>query len=210
MQDYNGDYSVMGQKGSFADYGPGWAAVANTPGGYYKTFATEGGLRVPFIVSYPKALENGKITNEFGFVKDLVPTILETANVDANGTTYDGKEVYPITGVSMWNFLKGSSDKIHDENEMIGYELAGGSAVFQGDYKLVRNIQPKGTGKWELYDIIADPTELNNLADKMPELVETLKKGYLEYEQQNGVIPVPEDYDMIKQGIKNSTRVHPH
>ncbi len=210
MKDYNGDYSAMGQKGSFADYGPGWAAAANTPGSYYKTFATEGGMRVPFIVSYPKALEKGKITGEFGFVKDIAPTILEMAGVDANVTTYNGKEIYPVTGVSMWNFLKSGSDKIHAENEMIGYELAGGSAIFQGKYKLMINITPKGSGKWELYDIIADPTELNNLADKMPELVETLKKGYLEYEQQNGVIPVPNDYDMVKQGIKNSTRVHPH
>ena len=79
MDDYKGDYSTMGQKGSYADYGPGWAAAANSPNSYYKTFSTEGGLRVPFIVRYPKAIPAGHKSNTFAFVKDVYPTILELA-----------------------------------------------------------------------------------------------------------------------------------
>jgi len=71
-EDYEGDYSKMGQKGSFTDYGAGWAAAANTPNSYYKTFSTEGGIRVPFIAWYPKSLKSGKMTNEFAFVKDII------------------------------------------------------------------------------------------------------------------------------------------
>jgi arylsulfatase len=210
MKDYKGDYSTMGQKGSYADYGAGWAAASNTPTSYYKTFSTEGGLRVPFIAWYPKSLQKGKITNEFAFVKDLVPTILEFAGVESSGNTYDGKEIFPITGTSMLKSLKGETKSVHPESEMIGYELAGSSAIFQGSYKLVINLPTKGTGEWELYDISVDPSEMNNLAEEMPELVTKLKDGYKKYEEQNGVVPVPEDYDVLKQVVKNSKRGKSH
>ena len=51
-KDYGGNYAPMGQKGSYSDYGAGWAAAANTPTSYYKTFSSEGGLRVPFIATF--------------------------------------------------------------------------------------------------------------------------------------------------------------
>lgn len=53
-------------------------------------------------------------------------------------------------------------------------------------------------------------SEINNLAEEMPELVATLKAGYKNYEKQNGVVPVPEDYDPRKQIIKNSARGDSH
>jgi arylsulfatase len=209
LEDYKGDYSEMGQKGSFAAYGPGWATAANTPNSYFKTFAAEGGIRVPFIAWYPKSLVKGKVTNEFAFVKDIVPTILEVAGINGEGNIYNGKEIFPITGTSMLKSLTGTGT-IHPDSEMIGYELAGGSAIFQGKYKLVKNTIPKGTGEWELYDIIVDPSEMNNLIDKMPELAEKLKEGYTKYETENGVVPVPDDYDVFKQLGKNIHRGEAH
>ncbi|HEY9113350.1 MAG TPA: arylsulfatase [Bacteroidales bacterium] len=210
MEDYKGDFSKMGLKGSFTDYGPGWATAANTPNSYFKTFSAEGGIRVPFIAWYPKALEKGTITNEFAFVKDIVPTILEVAEVSGEGNTYNGKEIFPITGTSMWGALTGKDSTVHSESEMIGYELAGCSAIFQGKYKLVLNPKPKGTGEWELYDITIDPSEMNNLANEMPELVAKLKEGYKIYEKENGVVPVTEDYDVLKQLEKNIQRGAEH
>ncbi|AZQ64494.1 arylsulfatase [Flammeovirga pectinis] len=206
IEDYKGDYSKMGLKGSYADYGPGWAAAANTPNSYYKTFSTEGGIRVPFVAWYPKVLEQGKMVNNFAFVKDLVPTMLEVAGIEDTGNSYNGKEIYPITGKSMWSFLTGKAKALHNDDEIIGYELAGSSAVFQGKYKLSINPKTKGTGKWELYDIVSDPSEMHNLASKKPKLVAKLKAGYSKYEKDNGVVPVPADYDVLKQLIKNAER----
>ena len=210
IEDYKGDYSNMGQKGSFADYGPGWGALANTPGSFYKTFSSEGGIRVPFIAWYPKTLEKGKMTNEFAFIKDVVPTMLEVAGIDGSGDTYNGKEIYPITGTSMWSSLTGKTKSVHPTDEMIGYELAGSSAIFQGNYKLVINPKTKGTGEWELYDISLDPSEMHNLANDMPDLVAKLKEGYKEYEKENGVVPVPADYDVLKQLVKNAKSGRAH
>lgn len=208
MEDYKGDYSTMGQKGSYADYGPGWAAAANTPNSYYKTFSTEGGLRVPFIVRYPRAIPAGHRSNSFAFVKDVYPTILEVTGVEMPGDTYKGRKIYAPDGTSMWPVITGNAKTVHPDSEAIGYELAGSSAVFKGKYKLSINPPPKGTGDWELYDISIDPAELNNLVASKPELVKEMIADYSRYEKENSVVPVPEGYNPLLQVLKNSKRVH--
>lgn len=206
MEDYEGDYSTMGQKGSFADYGPGWAAAAVTPNSYYKTFSTEGGLRVPFIARFPGMIGAGESSNKFAFVKDVVPTMLEVAGVENPGTSYKGKEINAPDGKSMWSALTGEASAVHADDESIGYELAGSSAVFRGKYKLVQNLPPKGTGAWELYDIEADPSELHDLAEEEADLAADLLDAYHAYEKANNVVPVPEGYNPLEQVVKNSMR----
>ena len=210
MEDYKGDYSAMGQKGSYADYGPGWAAHANTPHSYFKTFSTEGGLRVPFIARMPGTIPAGKKTNTFAYVKDIYPTILELVDVEMPGNTYKGKRIYAPDGTSALAVLTGKADQIHPEDEAIGYELSGSSAVFRGNYKLSKNPKPKGTNEWELYDIVADPSELHNLAKVKSELVKEMANLYAQYEKDNGVIPVPADYDPLGQLEKNTKSGRAH
>lgn len=210
MEDYQGDYTQMGQKGSYADYGPGWAAAANTPASYYKTFSTEGGLRVPFIARWPGKVGAGASSTSFAYVKDVVPTLLEAAGIDRPGESYGGKEIFAPSGQSMWGLLTGSSDKVHGPDDAVGYELAGSSAVFRGKYKLVQNLPPKGTGDWELYDIEADPSEVNDLAAEMPELAAELLAAYKAYEKENNVVPVPDGYNPLEQAVKNSQRKGGH
>jgi arylsulfatase len=210
QSDYDSEYSQMGQKGSYADYGAGWAAAANAPGSYYKTFSTEGGLRVPFIARFPGSIAAGESSRAFGFVKDIVPTILEIAGVEQPGSSYNGKVINPPTGTSLWGVMTGERSTVHDASETIGYELAGSSAIFQGNFKLVQNLPPKGTGEWELYDMNADPSEVHNLANENPDLVAELVAAYADYERQNGVIPVPEGYNPLEQVAKNAARASSH
>ena len=210
LDDYKGDYSRMGQKGSFADYGPGWAAAANTPNSYYKLFSTEGALRVPFIARLPGKIAPGTSTRTFGFVKDIVPTLLEIAGIENQAALEQDKEIHPPTGKSMWSALTGKSAVVHADTETIGYELAGSSAIFRGEYKLVKNPLPKGTGKWELYDIQADPSEVHDLADEMHEVVAELQAAYEKYEEANNVVAVPSDYNPFEQIMKNAKRKKDH
>ncbi|MEN8129810.1 MAG: arylsulfatase [Pseudomonadota bacterium] len=210
MEDYKGDYSSMGQKGSFVFYGPGWAAAANTPGSYYKTFSSEGGLRVPFIARFPDQIAPGTKSRAFAFVKDVVPTLLDVAGVENPGTSYKGKDIHSPSGTSIWSTLTGKTANVHTATESIGYELAGSSALFRGKYKLAQNLPPKGTGEWELYDIDSDPSEVHNLAKEKPELAAELRAAYSTYEKANNVVPVPEGYNPFEQIMKNikSGRIH--
>ena len=210
MEDYNGDYSKLGLKGSYADYGPGWAAASNTPNSYYKSFSTEGGLRVPFIASFPGVIPEGGKSNTFAYVKDITPTLMDFAGAEYKGDSYNGKSINPITGSSMGKVLKGEAERVHVETENVGYELAGNSAIFRGKYKLVKNLPQQGTGKWELYNIEIDPSEMNNLVEQLPELVKELTTAYEEYEAQNGVVPVPPGYDPQVQSVINAKSGRSH
>lgn len=210
MEDFNGDFSSMGQKGVYADYGPGWAAASAVPGSYYKTFSTEGGLRVPLIVRFPGVVERGTRVDSFAYVRDIMPTILEIAGVDMPGTEYDGREIYAPDGISMLSVLKEEAESVRGNDNPVGYELAGSSAVFQGNYKLMQNLAPKGTGEWELYDIVADPSELTDLADQMPELVAELKAFYASYSEEVNLVPVPDGYNPLEQTVINAKRGGAH
>jgi arylsulfatase len=210
MEDFNGDFSSMGQKGVYADYGPGWAAASAVPGSYFKTFSTEGGLRVPLIVRFPGVVEPGTRVDSFAYVRDIMPTILEIAGVDMPGTEYDGREIYAPDGISMLPVLKEEAVSVRGDDNPVGYELAGSSAVFQGNYKLMQNLAPKGTGDWELYDIVADPSELTDLADQMPELVAELKAFYVSYSEEVNLVPVPDGYNPLEQTVINAKRGGAH
>ncbi|MEY8098322.1 arylsulfatase [Falsihalocynthiibacter sp. S25ZX9] len=210
MEDFNGDYSSMGQKGVYADYGPGWAAASAVPGSYFKTFSTEGGLRVPLIVRFPGVVDAGSRINSFSYVRDIMPTLLEIAGVDMPGPVYDGREINVPDGISMLPVLRSEVESVRGDDNPVGYELAGSSAVFQGAYKLMQNLEPKGLGDWELYDIETDPSELHDLAGEMPDLVEEMKTFYAEYSERVNLVPVPEGYNPLEQTVINAKRGTSH
>ena len=200
---YSRDIDRLGEKGTYGVIGPGWATAAASPLNMYKFYSGEGGVRVPLIISGAKFLQN-QIHHSFAFVKDIVPTILDIANVSHPGTSYNGKPIEPLTGKSMLPALLGKSDKIHDPNEPIGYELSGNQALYKGDLKLIKNIPPIGDGEWHLYDIKTDPGETKDLQKEMPEVFSAMVADYEDYARENGVLPMPKGYEPIKQVIINS------
>jgi len=135
----------------------------------------------------------------FAYVLDVVPTLLGYAGV---ATTRNGSA--PLGGLSLDALLAGRSLVVHAATEAIGYEAAGGAVVYLGDKKLVRNVPPYGDGKWRLYDLGTDPTEVRDLSAGEPQLVREILAAYAAYVAKNGVVEVPEGYDVIKQGQANA------
>jgi arylsulfatase A-like enzyme len=84
------------------------------------------------------------------------------------------------------------------EREAIYWEHEGNRAVRQGKWKLVS----KHPNKWELYDLEADRTELNNLAEQYPEKVEQLKALYESWAARCGVQPWPVNKPAEKKSRK--------
>ena len=192
----------IGVEGSFSSYGPPWAQVAAAHLSGFKTFSTEGGLRVPFIIRYPEWIEAGQ-TDEFVYVTDLSATLLEVAGVEHPGTSYEGREVFPMNAKSILPFIRGETSTHRGPNEWLGYELFGNSAVFQGDYKAYRlgawleSVGVEGAGEWQLYNLEEDPSELHNLAEQEPEHLAELVALYAEYSDSMGIIDVPADFNPV-------------
>jgi arylsulfatase A-like enzyme len=192
-------YAHLGEKGSFSEYGPGWAAVSMTPFSNYKGSAAEGGVRAPLIVRYPGHVPMGARSDAFAHVLDVVPTLLAYAGVTPSpDTTLDGRS---LTGV-----LAGTTAAAHPADEPVGYEAAGGAALYLGPDKLVRSVPPYGDGKWRLYNLDIDPTEKHDLSAAQPALRAKLLADYAAYVAKQGVIEVPPGYDVIVQAKANAAK----
>jgi arylsulfatase A-like enzyme len=113
-----------------------------------------------------------------------------------------------LSGRSMTALLTGTSDQVYPNDVSISQELSGGAAVYQGDFKLVRNIPPYGDRKWHLYNLRTDPMESKDLASSEPDRVKSMSTAYAEYVKKNGVIEVPDDYDITAQAMKNAQGKH--
>jgi arylsulfatase A-like enzyme len=102
-----------------------------------------------------------------------------------------------MQGRSLRPLLEGKTNLIHDENDPIGYEVIGNgnSALFLGDWKILKLKPPFGDGEWKLFNISEDPRELNDLSKKYPERLAKMISLYDAYEKDKGVVPIERLYD---------------
>jgi len=188
----------LGAQGTFSANGPSWASATNSPLSGYKYFASEGGLRVPLIIAGLPGMAQGQTIGALTHVNDLVPTLLDAASIAPHDGLYQGKPVERTIGHSLLPLLMGRTDRVYGPEEPLGYELAGSAALFKGDYKLVKNIAPLGDGQWRLYDLSVDPGETRDLKDIQVERFNRMAEDYAQYARDNGVLPLPEDFDLEK------------
>ena len=197
------DFERLGQPGSYVHYGQDWAAVSNTPLRSFKGTSFEGGMRVPFILSYPAQIR-AATTNEFAYATDFLPTMLELAGIALPGDNYQGKSLLRPTGASMLPYLQGQAAAIHGSTEAIGFEGTGAEGLYQGDYKITRNVKPFADGEWHLYNYKLDPTESNDLGSTDPARLHAMRAEFETYLQRNGVVKPEAGYDPLRQLLKNN------
>ena len=179
-----GGPSVMpGPDGTYIAYGRDWANVSNTPFRYYKHWVHEGGISTPLIAHWPAQIKSrGKLRHQPGHLIDIMATCVDVARAQYP-SEYKGKKITPMEGRSL---VPAFGNK-PIEREAIYWEHEGNRAVRQGKWKLVS----RHPGKWELYDLEADRTELNNLIEKNPAKAEELKAMYEAWAKRAGVQPWP-------------------
>ena len=148
----------------------------------------------------------GLSADAFAYVSDLTPTLLELAGVPAHQGSHGGRKVHEITGKSIVSLLRGETERAHEPNDPVAYELAGSAAVFRGDYKLLRNNPTFGDKKWRLYRYTSDPLELDDLTKSEPKLFAEMKAAYNDYAKEVNLIEVPDDYNPVTQIQKNVKR----
>ncbi|MEI8357702.1 MAG: arylsulfatase [Deltaproteobacteria bacterium] len=198
LHGYSWELANLGGPGSLGFIGPEWAASVSSPGRLFKFYAAEGGLRVPFVIAGPGVLAGTNVATP-SFVTDVTPTILDLAGVATQGGV-------AMTGRSLRPVLDGRETRAHPQDEAIGVEVSGNSALFKGDWKLVRNMPPFGDAGWHLHDLAHDPGETSDLSRTRPEIAAELLLDYAAYEREMGVLPLPEGYDAHKQVAANAIR----
>ncbi|MGB9624046.1 MAG: sulfatase/phosphatase domain-containing protein [Phycisphaerae bacterium] len=158
-----------------------------------KCWVHEGGISTPFIAHWPGVIRQpGRITPHVAHVMDIMPTCLDVA-----GARYPhmrgGKRTLPLEGTSLLTLFQG---KAPPEHPPLFWGHEGDRAVRAGRWKLVC----RHGGEWELYDMEADRTELNNRAGENPDIVAGLAARYDEWASRCGVVPpekLPRKSDIV-------------
>ncbi len=200
---FDNSYENMGTASSNISLGASWANASTGGLSWFKGYTAEGGLRVPLIVKphndFAMGLEASTKTNEMSQVRDLANTFLDLAQVQHPGSEYKGRKVATAKGTSLLPFLEGKTDKVHSDEETIGFELFGSGIILQGDYKIIRiSTGNGGDNKWHLYNTKLDPAETTDLKDKMHERFASMRKAYDEYADKHGIIPVDPAWNPYK------------
>ena len=190
-------YENLGKADSYVWYGPNWARAGAAPGRMFKGFVSDGGIRVPAFVHYPKMEQRGVVHSRFLTVKDVMPTFLELAGTRHPGATYRGRPVLPIQGSSMLAMLNGEAKATHTSDYVMGWELFNRRAIHQGDWKILwegnnEYFEPWPAGievdRWQLFNLAQDPAELNDLSVSYPDKLEAMTALWERYAKNNGVI----------------------
>jgi len=127
----------------------------------------EGGIRVPFIAYWKGKIKPGK-TDQPAALWDLYPTFQQLARIPPT-KNIDGISLLPTL---LLKFKQPQHEYFYWEF----HENNGRQAVRWNEWKAVKlNVSKDENAPIELYNIKTDPSEINNIADKHPELVKKLE-----------------------------------
>jgi len=185
-----GEGVMAGPADTYIGYGRGWANVSNTPFREYKHWVHEGGISTPLIVHWPAGVKaKGELRHTPSHLIDIMATCVDVSGA-AYPKTCKGRDIKPMEGVSLVPVF---NDK-PIQREALYWEHERNCAIRKGKWKLVGKgvLGPEGPNviKWELYDIEADRSELNDLAQQQPDRVKELSDLFLKYCKRANVLPL--------------------
>ncbi|MFH1486669.1 MAG: sulfatase [Chloroflexota bacterium] len=156
-----------------ADHGEGFGENGGWwhPWVHYNTV-----LRVPLIMSYPAALPAGLVIDTVVRSIDIMPTILDLADVSLS-RQIEGRSLLPIiTGLEKADKTAAFAQGPFDAS----------TTMVTGEWKLIRdNVK----GKLELYNLKRDPEERNNLASADPQQASRLGQQLRAWMDSHGIKP---------------------
>ena len=129
-----------------------------------KSSAHEGGIRVPLFVRWPGHVKPGTEIEQIAAHIDLLPTLVELCGVPMPKTL-------PLDGVSLVPLLKGEAADWPDR--MIFTHWGRRGSVRTQRWRAVRERK-----QWELYDMIADPGQEEDVAEQQEKVVKKLSAAY--------------------------------
>lgn len=189
---------MPGPPESYTAYGLNWANASNTPFREYKHWVHEGGIATPLIAHWPAGISTrGGFRTEPSHLIDIMATCVDISDADYP-EMFNGQAIRPMEGASLVPVFAGEGL----EREAIYWEHEGNRAVRMGKWKLIAKavkqrpfvwdkINELDLEHWELFDMEADRTEMNDLSAEHPELVRQMSEMWLAWGKRTGIIPRP-------------------
>lgn len=140
--------------------GGAWDGSLNDPWVGEKGMISEGGIRVPFLMSWPAVLPKGKVYDRPVISLDMAATAVELAGVEKP------KE---LDGINLIPYLTG--EKEGDPHEALFWRFWDQAAIREGNFKYL------SAGEREfLFDVSTTEHETKNLIDEFPKKAKSLRK----------------------------------
>jgi arylsulfatase A-like enzyme len=197
-------YPFWGSDKTFPHYAAPWAWAMDTPFKWTKQVPSHfGGTAQGMVMSWPGHINDvGGIRRQFHHVIDIVPTILEATGIPAPDSI-NGIPQRPIEGVSMvYTWDKANANALTRHNTQY-FEMLGNRAIYQDGWVAATTPATRPwelssapppdvlTGyKWELYNVMEDPTQATDLAANMPDKLKQMQGLFYSEAQKYGVLPL--------------------
>jgi len=183
-----------GGPGSYPHYSSGWAWAFDTPFPYWKRYAGyEGGTADLCMLSWPKGIAaRGEVRLQYTHAIDLVPTVYDLLGIESPDTIR-GYQQRRLEGES---FKASITEPNAPEKENQFYAMLGGRAIYRQGW-LANTLHPPLSGwshfdddVWELYHLVEDRSQMNDLAAKEPGQLDQLKALWYFLASQFGGVPL--------------------
>lgn len=171
----------IGAKGSYVAYDEPWAYASNTPFRKYKQWVHEGGIATPFIAHWPEQIKTkGHTSSQVAHIIDLMPTLLEVSGA-GYPEEFNGNKIKTLEGESL---LPAFHNPEVNEPRVLYWEHMQNRGIRVSDWKLLAG---KPEPEWELYNLVSDPVESNNLLSQFPEKADSMITLYNKWAEDVGV-----------------------
>ncbi len=197
-------YDVWGTEQTYNHMSAGWSWAFDTPFTWFKQNASKlGGVRQCMTVSWPARIkEAGGLREQFMHVIDVVPTILEAADIKAPETV-DGIKQAPIEGTSFAYTFDTKNAKEPSRHKTQYFEMMGQWALYHDGWLLSTEVNrapwqafgpanpdPLNKQVLELYDLSKDFSQSQNIAAKFPDKVNEMKAMFIAEAKKYQVFPM--------------------
>jgi arylsulfatase A-like enzyme len=193
-------YDSWGSPLTYPHMAVAWSWAFDTPFKWTKQVASHfGGTRQGLAISWPARIKDvGGIRRQFHHIVDIVPTILELTGIKAPQLV-DGIRQKPIEGVSMaYTFDKADAPSTHTTQY---FEMVGNRGIYKDGWyanttppvppwMLGAPMPELSTYKWELYNLVEDYSQANDLAEKMPAKLRELQALFVKEAAKYNVLPL--------------------
>jgi len=197
-------YEFWGSERTFPHFAAGWSWAMDTPFKWTKQVASHfGGTAQGMCMSWPGHINDaGGIRGQFHHLIDIVPTILEAADIP-RPELINGVKQRPMDGVSMSYTWDKANANLPSQRTTQYFEMLGNRAIYHDGWVAattpatipweMNTATPPDviTGyNWELYNVGEDPTESRDLAGKMPEKLKQMQEIFYAEAEKHDVLPL--------------------